>query len=906
VYSSIRNQSVCVQRNPTGEISIDESSVILPTHASNHSKTSTSLQNWIPVEGLFGVYDLPSGQVYVWIVHSQIVYDAPPLRLDHSRTSSWWQIRKVTEFYLTRIVSSSVASPLPRTIALEETRQLSLLRNALKQHEWYFCASPTSRTTTETDKNDSPFFFISDMTRNLQSYMLSMQKQSKFNTTAAQNCVAAFSVLTTTEQLVNNTMDTNIYHSFHNKIIVNSKSKMKIESFRTTVDQQFGMDCATSLVSVCNGRAESIHNVTIPDSQRLDHFFQGEENDSSPKQWWEQPQDEVNNHHSLDSRFFWNEEIVRPLVQAYRNNHTTVSLLLEHAIPITSAFCGVQKNITVEDTFSTQHSMIRYDEILISRRSRFRAGTRFTMRGADATGAVANYAETEQILFLRDNQDPRVLKAIASHVQTRGSIPLRWSSPTDIKTYRPRVRIGTDPIAQARAMRQHLVEESLRYVIFADDSNSCGVTATKSHPSLLLVNLIDKKSDQGRLGRAMDSVLKAVLDVYKNINFDVNNQALRVLDHSEIKHIWYDFHAQVKSGHWDKLSSLLGQVRPTLSGQGYFCTVPNCEYKENNKINTFRVERLQTGVVRTNCMDCLDRTNVVQSIFGRYILFQQLAELADVSTTTKNSFQNSPMTIPWSDGELAHRLLWADNADAISRLYAGTPALKGDFTRTGKRTKRGALDDGMNSLQRYYLNNFQDADRQEGIDLLLGQKRFSTADDALRNDDSSEKSGLPVRLRRSDSLRIQEAAREMLMSSLNTMDSNDDSKHVRIKYKPKLPAGGASFQTGRVLDLRWLSGDLQTQVRSLTSSAGPNERRILQAMDQRSSTDLPWWVDSDTSFPSDSNEFKSLPLREAELTANNNPGYLLGTIIAGTRFPLVTASLVVAITAFSVSSNERK
>ena len=44
--------------------------------------------------------------------------------------------------------------------------------------------------------------------------------------------------------------------------------------------------------------------------------------------------------------------------------------------------------------------------------------------------------------------------------------------------------------------------------------------------------------------------------------------------------------------------------------------------------------------------------------------------------------------------------------DAISRLYAGTPALKRDFTRTGKRTKLGALDDGMNSLQRYYLNNF--------------------------------------------------------------------------------------------------------------------------------------------------------------------------------------------------------
>jgi hypothetical protein len=37
-------------------------------------------------------------------------------------------------------------------------------------------------------------------------------------------------------------------------------------------------------------------------------------------------------------------------------------------------------------------------------------------------------------------------------------------------------------------------------------------------------------------------------------------------------------------------------------------------------------------------------------------------------------------------------------AGAISNLYTGIPALKGDFTRTGKRTKRGAMNDGVNSL----------------------------------------------------------------------------------------------------------------------------------------------------------------------------------------------------------------
>lgn len=58
---------------------------------------------------------------------------------------------------------------------------------------------------------------------------------------------------------------------------------------------------------------------------------------------------------------------------------------------------------------------------LISRRSRFRAGTRYLRRGIDEKGKVANYVETEQILVFK--------QYITSFVQTRGSIPLFWSQP---------------------------------------------------------------------------------------------------------------------------------------------------------------------------------------------------------------------------------------------------------------------------------------------------------------------------------------------------------------------------------------------------------------------------------------------------------------------------------------------
>ena len=56
--------------------------------------------------------------------------------------------------------------------------------------------------------------------------------------------------------------------------------------------------------------------------------------------------------------------------------------------------------------------------------------------------------------------------------------------------------------------------------------------------------------------------------------------------------------------------------------------------------------------------------------------------------------------------------MWADHANFISIAYSGTGALKTDFTRTGKRTRKGLLEDGLNSVVRYLKNNFFDGARQ--------------------------------------------------------------------------------------------------------------------------------------------------------------------------------------------------
>jgi hypothetical protein len=125
----------------------------------------------------------------------------------------------------------------------------------------------------------------------------------------------------------------------------------------------------------------------------------------------------------------------------------------------------------------------------------------------------------------------------------------------------------------------------------------------------------------------------------------------------------------------------------------------------------------QAGVLRTNCMDNLDRTNVVQSLFARR------AALAAVPGALAKARASgcSVLTSPFPGFEAAFNDLWANNADAVSLLYSGTGALKTDFTRTGKRTTMGALADGVNSVKRYVLNNLVDGRTQDAWDLFVGR-----------------------------------------------------------------------------------------------------------------------------------------------------------------------------------------
>lgn len=107
--------------------------------------------------------------------------------------------------------------------------------------------------------------------------------------------------------------------------------------------------------------------------------------------------------------------------------------------------------------------------------------------------------------------------------------------------------------------------------------------------------------------------------------------------------------------------------------------------------------------------------------------------LTTSSSSSKTSSTSASSKKPNSLSYL--RNLWADSGDAISILYAGTRALKADVTRTGQRDfVKGSIDDGLNSLTRYYLNNFTDGRKQDAYDLWSGKVKPDQMQHMLQTD----------------------------------------------------------------------------------------------------------------------------------------------------------------------------
>ena len=378
-----------------------------------------------------------------------------------------------------------------------------------------------------------------------------------------------------------------------------------------------------------------------------------------------------------DPLFFWNHHLIQPFINAKQNS--LVLPLMQGFIgqrsfemdtsppkPVIDLDGAAKSSMEMTDLSldTTQDETIRPNEdsssptdrqrgegsstmrlcllTLVSRRSIKRAGLRYLRRGVDEEGNTANGVETEQILSVPDWTSS---SKIYSFVQIRGSIPIFFSqSPNSFKPV-PQIQHSAD--MNHRACVKHFKDISERY------------------GEIQVTSLVEKHGNEAIVGQAYEHHIDRM-----NESGEING--------SLIGFDWFDFHAVCRGMKFENVSILMNSLGKKLDSFGNTVEV---EGKQISK---------QSGVLRTNCMDCLDRTNVVQSAVGRRALELQLkCEGIDMS------LQND-QTAQWFN------TLWADNGDAISKQYASTAAMKGDFTRTRKRDYRGALTDMGLSISRFY------------------------------------------------------------------------------------------------------------------------------------------------------------------------------------------------------------
>ncbi|OWM85087.1 hypothetical protein CDL15_Pgr027874 [Punica granatum] len=370
---------------------------------------------------------------------------------------------------------------------------------------------------------------------------------------------------------------------------------------------------------------------------------------------------------------------------------------------------------------------------LTSRRSRHFAGTRYLKRGVNDRGRVANDVETEQIVL--DEEAGSSKGKMSSVVQMRGSIPLFWSQEASRFSPKPDIILQRyDPTYEATKL--HFEDLARRY----------------GNP-IIILNLIktfEKRPREMMLRREFANAIGYL------------NQILPEENHLILIH--WDFHKFAKSKSANVLAVLGAVASEALDITGfYYSGKPNNVKKKATQLNRSTTGRdsslrdvrsnsgdltrvassnnenldsganrdkendssehkrdnnkgekpqFQSGVLRTNCIDCLDRTNVAQYAYGLAALGRQLHAMGLTDT---------PKVDPDSSIAAALMDMYQSMGDALAQQYGGSEAHNTVFTeRQGKWKAATQSREFLKSIKRYYSNTYTDGEKQDAINLFLG------------------------------------------------------------------------------------------------------------------------------------------------------------------------------------------
>ena len=316
--------------------------------------------------------------------------------------------------------------------------------------------------------------------------------------------------------------------------------------------------------------------------------------------------------------------------------------------------------------FSYELDGSQLDFILISRRSQNHCGTRYNTRGINDDGHVANYCESEQIVIYKNN--------LLSFSQLRGSVPVFFQQIG--------IRAATD-ITRNRnltieAFSKHLSEMRSDY------------------PLIYFINLLNQK----KKGEA-----PIIMNFEKQIKFRKGNKTFR--------YYYFDMQNQCQRDNYSKIDYLIQNIEPAINVFQFY----------SEDLSTHEVLKHQKGTTRTNCLDCLDRTNVIQTRIS-WLVCQKMLSYLNLNIQNIFKIEEKFFTLTNNQFKENFKDIWAENGDQISIQYAGTASTITTVTKTGGHNLMGIIQHGIATVSRIYQGSFEDYFKQECIDTFL-QKNLS-------------------------------------------------------------------------------------------------------------------------------------------------------------------------------------
>ena len=326
---------------------------------------------------------------------------------------------------------------------------------------------------------------------------------------------------------------------------------------------------------------------------------------------------------SLDDGYLWNSYMINPLIQFRSRLAMSDRETLDRSHIITSAIRGYAETMVIPASASPlKNTGTNYPShlTLISRLSCRRAGTRFNSRGIDDDGNVANFVETETVYWFPSG-------LCFSYAQIRGSVPVFWEQATGLLPHQQKIQITRSPEATQPAFDKHFESLELKY------------------GTIHVLNLLSE-TKQGEV------------DLTDKYNYHMRRSPLNhtfpngeTSDHCMLQGTQFDFHAETKGpGGYEAASSVRRLIRGHAEGFVYYLSdhVEETDPRSKALVKRAIVMLQQEGVFRTNCLDCLDRTNLIQTIISQMALEEFLRHRGEHAL---------------ADFWMRHSTLWADNGD---------------------------------------------------------------------------------------------------------------------------------------------------------------------------------------------------------------------------------------------------